>query len=284
MHSNKLRYIFSVIFGTALYALTVVLFLLPADLPTGGTTGIALAIQHFTFLPISVFTFLFNTIMLISGWIVLGRVFAMTTVLSSLTYPLALSLFQKIFDGVVLSSNPLLCTLYTGLGIGISLAIVIRQGASTGGMDIPPLMLQKLAGIPVSYSLYIFDCLILLFQALYLPSESVLYGILNVLIYSVTLDKLLLMGTSKTEVKVISEKHEEIRAAILKEMDRGVTMLDGEGGFSHHETRIIMSIVSNRELANIERIIRRTDPYAFMIVSRVSEVSGRGFTLSKKYE
>ncbi|MBQ1531926.1 MAG: YitT family protein [Solobacterium sp.] len=283
MQKNICRYLLFVILGTALYALTVVLFLLPADLATGGTTGIALALRHIVPISMSGFVLVFNLVMLAAGWLILGKTFALTTVLSSLTYPLALSFFQRIFDGVVLTDNPLLCTVYTGLGIGASLAIVIRQGASTGGMDIPPLVLQKLYNIPVSVSLYVFDCMILLLQALFLPAESVLYGIINVLIYSLTLDHLLVAGTSKTEVRVVSEHHDEIRQAILHQMDRGVTLYHARGGYSKADTEIVASVVSNRELPQLEQLIHDIDPYAFMVVSKVTEVSGRGFTLNKKY-
>ena len=283
MQKNIYRYLLLVILGTALYALTVVLFLLPADLATGGTTGIALAVRHLVPVSMSGFVLIFNLVMLGTGWLILGKTFALTTVLSSLTYPLALSFFQRVFGGIVLTDNPLLCTVYTGLGIGASLAIVIRQGASTGGMDIPPLVLQKLYNIPVSVSLYVFDCLILLLQALFLPAESVLYGIINVLIYSLTLDHLLVMGTSKTEVRVVSEQHDQIRRAILHQMDRGVTLIKARGGYSETDTDIVVSVISNRELPHLEQLIHDIDPYSFMVVSKVTEVSGRGFTLNKKY-
>ena len=98
------------------------------------------------------------------------------------------------------------------------------------------------------------------------------------------LDKMLLMGTTRTEVRIISHKSEEIRDAILKELDRGVTMLEGESGYLHNRTQMIFSVISNRELPKVERIIRDIDPESFMVVSRVSEVKGRGFSLNKKYQ
>jgi uncharacterized membrane-anchored protein YitT (DUF2179 family) len=110
-----------------------------------------------------------------------------------------------------------------------------------------------------------------------------LYGIINVLIYSLTLDHLLVMGTSKTEVRVVSEQHDAIRKAILQQMDRGVTLIQARGGYSETGTDIVVSVISNRELPQLEQLIHEIDPYAFMVVSKVSEVSGRGFTMNKKY-
>ena len=259
-----------VIFGNVFYAFVIKLFLLPGNLMTGGTTGIGLVVKHFTGASISGFVLAFNIVMLIVGVIFLGKKFALTTILSSFTYPIALEAANHIFGDLVITDNPMLNTIFAGLGIGIGLGIVIRTGASTGGMDIPPLILNKYFRIPVSVSLNVFDILILLPQILYNPPERVLYGIL-------------VMGNTKTEVKIISKQVEEVRQAILAQVDRGVTMLYGEGGYKQEQKQIVLSIVSNRELPQVEKLIRQIDPEAFMIISRVTEVRGRGFSLSKHY-
>lgn len=272
-----------VILGNVFYAFVIRLFLLPGNLMTGGTTGIGLVVKHFTGASISGFVLAFNIVMLIVGVIFLGKKFALTTILSSFTYPIALEAANHIFANLVITDNPMLNTIFAGLGIGIGLGIVIRTGASTGGMDIPPLILNKYFRIPVSVSLNVFDILILLPQILYNPLERVLYGILLVMIYTTVLDKVLVMGNTKTEVKIISKQVEEVRQAILAQVDRGVTMLYGEGGYRQEQKQIVLSIVSNRELPQVERLIRQIDPEAFMIISRVTEVRGRGFSLSKHY-
>ena len=274
----------AVVAGNFLYALTVKLFLLPAGLVTGGTTGMALTVNYLTGIPISGFVLVFNVIMLLLGYRVLGKAFASTTLASTFLYPAALEIFDQTLEGVVLTEDVLLCTIFSGLGIGIALGIVIRSGASTGGMDIPPLVLKRFFRVPVSVSMYAFDVCILLSQAVFRKAENILYGIVLVMIYTIVLDKMLLMGTTRTEVRIISRKSEQIRDAILKELDRGVTMLDGESGYLHNRTQMIFSIISNRELPKVERIIRGIDPESFMVVSRVSEVKGRGFSLNKKYQ
>lgn len=273
----------TVILGNVFYAFVIRLFLLPGNLMTGGTTGIGLVVKHFTGTSISGFVLVFNIVMLIVGWTLLGKKFALTTVISSFTYPIALEAANHIFGDLVITTDPMLNTIFAGLGIGIGLGIVIRTGASTGGMDIPPLVLNKYFRIPVSVSLNVFDMLILVLQIVYNPPERVLYGVLLVMIYTTVLDKVLMMGNTKTEVKVISSQVEEIRQVILAQVDRGVTMLYGEGGYRQEQTQIVLSIVSNRELPRVEKLIRHIDPEAFMIVSRVTEVRGRGFSLSKHY-
>lgn len=273
-----------VVAGNALYALTVKLFLIPAGLVTGGTTGIALAMNQWLGIPISLFVLLFNVSMLIIGYLLLGRTFAITTIISTFTYPAALELFEWLLGEQIVTRDILLCTLFSGLGIGLSLGVVIRAGASTGGMDIPPLVLNRYFRIPVSVSLYVFDFCILLAQAFWSTPEKLLYGILLVLTYTIVLDKLMLMGTVRTEVKVVTRYPEKVRDAILQKLDRGVTLFYGEGGYLHQETQVVFSVISNRELPKAEKLIRSIDPESFLVVSRVSEVRGRGFSMSKKYQ
>lgn len=279
---NKYLSLLMVIGGNMLYALTVKLFLLPANLISCGTNGIALVMNHYLHIPMTLFIFLFNTLMLSVGWMVLGRKFAMTTVISSVLYPVLLEALNRTLGDVAVTDNILLNTLFAGLGLGISLGIVMRAGASTGGMDIPPLILKKRFGIPVSASLWVFDFCILLTQMFFHKAEDLLYGIVLLLTISTALNKVMLLGTSRTEVKIISEKSTEIRDAILSRVDRGVTMLYGAGGYSGKETEVIMSVISNYELPKIEQLARSIDPACFMIVSQVTEVWGRGFTYGKK--
>lgn len=281
---SVLKSIIPVVIGNIIYALVVKLFILPTNLMSSGTTGIALLANHFLGIPVSFFILIFNVCMLILGLIVLGKKFAMTTIVSTLMYPIALEFFNQTLGEFVITNNELLNTIFAGLGIGLALGIVLRSGASTGGMDIPPLVLNHFFRIPVSVSLYVFDFIILSSQSLYNPLERLLYGIILILLTSIVLDKVLLMGSTKTEIKIISPKFEKIAEEILSEMDRGVTLLNARGGYLKNEHSVVLSVVSNRELPKIEKLVRALDPDAFMIVSRVSEVWGRGFSTKKKYQ
>ena len=283
LEKNKIISLAMVLLGNTLYALTVKPFLLPSNLISCGTTGMALVVNHFTGIPVSWFIFAFNMVMLALGWWLLGKKFAMTTVLSSLFYPIALEVLNLLLGDVRITEDILLNTLFSGLGLGGALGIVIRAGASTGGMDIPPLVLKKLFHIPVSVSLWVFDFCIMLSQMMFHKGEDLLYGILLLMVISFALNKILLLGTSRTEVKIVSQQAAAIRDAILSKVDRGVTMLHGEGGYLHRQTEIILSVISNHELPKIEQLARGIDPHCFMIVTRVTEVWGRGFTYSKHY-
>ncbi len=280
---ERMTGMFLVVLGNLLYALTVKFFLIPGGLVTGGSTGIALAVHHFSGCPVSVFVLIFNVVMLAAGLLMLGSRFALTTVVSTFTYPLALAGLDKLFPAAFLTDDVILCTVFSGLGIGISVGMVIRAGASTGGMDVPPLILQKYCNVPVSISLYVFDTCILLTQMFFTGADKILYGIILVMIYTMVIDKLMLLGTTQTEIKIISEKSEEIKEAIVHELDRGATLLSGRSGYLDHKTEMVFTVVSNREVPKAERIVHRIDPAAFMTISRISQVRGRGFSMKKEY-
>lgn len=278
-----LRTALALVAGNALYSLTVVLFLIPSGLITGGATGIALAANRVSGLPVSGVLLFVNVLMLVVGWVLLGRRFAISTLASTFLSPLTLAIWEGLFQDYVLTDDLLLCTIFAGLGIGISLGIVIRIGGSTGGMDIPPLVLQKYFRIPVAVSMTIFDLTILMAQAVSSPKEQVLYGIVLVFVYSTVLDKVIMMGEHRTEVKIISVHTDEIRSVILSELDRGVTLLSAEGGYLRQPGQLLLTVISNRQLPRLEKLVRAIDPACFMVVSEVTEVRGRGFSLEKDY-
>ena len=282
MKKNKWLNLLLILVGNIIYTFSVKLFLLPAQLMSCGTTGIGLVVNHLTNIPLSTFLLVFNIAMLCIGWWILGRQFAMTTIFSSLFYPIFLEFLNLTFGDIYVTDNTLLNVPFAGMGLGLSLGLVLRGGASTGGMDIPPLILNKYFRIPVSLSLWVFDFCILLSQMLFHTLEDLMYGVLLIIVISFTLNKVMLFGTSKTEVKIVSEKAEEIRQGILSKVDRGLTILHGEGGYLRKDTEVILSVVSNHELPKIESLAREIDPSCFMIISRVTEVWGRGFTYGKK--
>lgn len=273
----------SILLGNALYSLAVALFLEPSGLITGGATGIALAIGRLTGLPVSGLLLFINLAMLVWGWAVLGRAFALNTLASSVLSPAFLGLFEGLLAGRVLTEDIFLCTVFSGLGIGVALGLVIRSGASTGGLDIPPLVLNKWFKLPVSATMLTFDIAVLLMQAVFSPVQQVLYGVVMVLIHTIVMDKMLMLGASRTEVKIVSSQSDAICAAILAQLDRGVTILHGEGGYTREPSAVLLSIVSNRELPRLEKLAHSIDPTCFLIVSHVTEVSGRGFSLDKDY-
>ncbi|SFO20384.1 Uncharacterized membrane-anchored protein YitT, contains DUF161 and DUF2179 domains [Pseudobutyrivibrio sp. JW11] len=272
-----------VVLGNFIYALGVAFFIEPSGLITGGGTGIALFFHHMLGWKVPHVVFVINTCLFLIGWKVMGRRFAANSLLSTFCFPVELHIAEILAVYFRPTDDIVLCTVFGGLFIGVSLGIVIRTGASTGGMDIPPIVLNKFFGTPISGAMWVFDICILVLQALFTEKTLVLYGIILVIIYTNTLDRMLILGKARTQIKVVSKKSDDIRRAILQDIDRGVTVMYGRTGYLGKDTEITLSIVTARELAKTEQLVHEIDPEAFIIVSRVSEVKGRGFTEQKKY-
>lgn len=281
--NKTMKNIIGILIGNTIYALAVLLFIVPNGLITGGSTGLAIAANHVFGIPITVFVSIFNIGMFIIGYIVLGKTFALTTLISTFYFPLILGVFENTIGYTLMTTDPLLSALLGGVMIGSAIGIVIKCNASTGGMDIPPLVLNKKLGIPVSVSMYAFDFLILLMQVFYTDKEMVLYGIVLVATYTIVLDKVLVVGKAQTEVMIVSKEYEKINEAIIHELDRGSTMLKSISGYMKNEYPVVMTVVSNRELPKLNDLVLGIDDHAFMIVSKVNEVRGRGFTYKKEY-
>lgn len=272
-----------VLLGNTIYALAVTMFILPNNLVIGGGTGVALAVQHYFGIPIAVFALIFNFLLFLAGAAILGKKFAMTTIISTFYYPFILGVLQNVSALGNMTSDGTIAAIYAGVMIGVAIGIVFKAGASTGGMDIPPLVINKMTGLPVSAVMYAFDCLILLLQVTFAEKEQVLLGLLLVFLYTFVLDKVLFMGQTKTQVKIVSEKYEEINQMIIQNVDRTSTLLQGETGYLHTKLPMVLTIISNRELPRLNCEVQKIDPEAFLIISQVKEVRGRGFTIKKEY-
>ncbi len=276
-----LKRLFFVILGNTIYAAGIAAFVLPTGLITGGTTGLGLIANHYFQIPIELFAAAFNVTMFILAVLVLGKSFALTSLISTFYFPVILGVFQKVEVLQNLIDDLMLCTIFSGLCIGVGIGMVIKAGASTGGMDIPPLIFNKKMGVPVSVGLYVFDFSILIGQMFFRDTEKSLYGILLVMIYTVLVDKVLLMGKNQMQVKIISDEYEKINAMIHQKLDRGTTLYKTETGYLHKDGFAIFTVVSNRELPKLNEMVLEIDSKAFMVINQVSEVKGRGFTLGK---
>ena len=273
--------IFFVLLGNTIYAAGLAAFVFPTGLITGGTTGLGLIANHYFGVPIEIFAAIFNVVMFVLAVLVLGKSFALTSLISTFYFPFILGVVQKI-DGLQgWTDDPMLCTIFAGVSIGVGIGMVIKAGASTGGMDIPPLIFNKKMGLPVSVGLYLFDFGILVGQMLFRDKEKSLYGILLVMIYTVLVDKVLLMGKTQMQVKIMSKSYREINDAIHQKLDRGTTLFKTESGYLNEDGFAVMTVVSNRELPKLNALVMEIDDKAFMVISQVSEVKGRGFTLHK---
>ena len=267
--------------GNLMYALAVNMFIVPNDLITGGTTGLALFFNRTAGIPVSAFVWCFNITMFLWGAWVLGKEFAVSTAASTVIYPLMLSILEWTGAAGFVMEEKLVAVVYAGLLIGAGIGVVMRAGASTGGMDIPALIGKKKWNFNVSFVIYLFDCIILALQVAAADIYSILYGILLIMVYTLVLDKALVMGTAKIQVKIVSREYRKINTLLGERVDCGTTLLHMESGYLHKEQEMILAVISSRDLPKVNQLVLAADPEAFIVVSQINEVRGRGFTLSK---
>lgn len=273
-----------ILLGNAMYAAAVVLFIVPNGLITGGTTGLALFAFHSLGISISLFVILFNVIMFLLGAWVLGKQFALTTLLSTVIYPLLLGMLQAMGVGGFVMEEKLVAVIYAGLLIGGGIGIVIRAGASTGGMDIPSLIMKKKLDVNVSFSLYVMDSVILGLQLITTDLYAILYGILLIMVYTAILNKVLVSGNVRMQVKIVTKKYNTVNRLITEGLDCGTSLLHMETGYLHREQDMILAVISRRDLPKLNQLVMNEDPEAFMVIHQINEVKGRGFTLKRVYK
>ncbi len=267
---------FLVILGTFILAISVEAFIIPYQILSGGVAGIAVALQPLVHLSATLIANSVLIILLIIGGLILGKDFLRNTVLSCVCYPIFTSL---LYNRVPLTIDPILASFYGGLVGGVGIGIVLRTGASTGGMDIPPLIIHKLTGIKLSTLVLITDFLTVLLGLVVYDLSAVLLGLVSVFTTSMAISKVLTInGTVSKSVQIISTKYEEILKEIDAQLSRGATILQGYGSYTGEEKKVILCVVSERQYVSLIEIINDIDPSAFIITTDATDMHGEGFT------
>ena len=267
--------------GNLLVAFAVATLLLEHDIVVGGVSGLGVAMQQYLRIPVSLGAAAANGALFLAGLLLLGRDFALTTLGSTLLFPAFLRLFERWEALRGWMPDPLAACVIAGCLVGLGIGLVIRVGASTGGVDILALILNKKRGVPVPLSLYAIDLTVLLLQLPFRDVMQVFYGLVTVAISSWVLNRTLTAGASLTQILVVSDRHEAIREAVLHQLDAGVTLLASEKGFTGRSSRLVLTVVPYRKLPAVRACINAIDPMAFVIVSQVAEVGGQGFSLAR---
>lgn len=268
-----------VLLGTFIFTLGVYLFVLPYDLLTGGVAGITVLFKpFFPGLNENLCITVLNVGLFIVGFLVLGREFALQTILSTFAYPLFLYLLSGTNWSIEL--EPILASVYSGIICGFGIGLVIRQGGSTGGMDVPPLIVSKLTGIEPAKTILVVDAVTVLVGAAVYGFPAVLLGLVSVYASSVAIDKTLSLnnGIQAKEVRIISDKYQEISEDVHRFLDRGSTIIEARGGFHGDPRPMLLVVAYPNQYNELLDIINRHDKEAFVIVTETKDVHGEGFT------
>ena len=278
---QSLKVLLTIILGNAMLAFAICAFVIPYDIMLGGSNGIALAIQHFVPVRLSVISACVNVSLFFLGLIFLGWKFAATSLASTIVYPLVLAIFELLPLGTLFEENIVVCALFCGALCGAGIGLVVRAGGSTGGMDIPPCILNKYKGIPVGTSLMFFDVVVVLTQVILKGTDGILLSLVVIVVMSFVVNKVVLSGEKKIQVLIISPAYQQIRKVILEEINCGVTMLDIETGYEGTSQKAILSVVFANKYPEIREAALALDSHAFIVASEVTNVNGQGYTIER---
>lgn len=271
----------SVVAGNAVLAYAVAAFIIPHDIIMGGTTGIGIVLNKALSVDTAVLILVLNIVLLIFGGIVLGLKFFLTTVASSVLYPIMLAAMQRIPAVVSATENSLLASLVSGCLMGISIGMLMRVGSSTGGMDVVNLVLHKWFHLPVAVFVSATDIIVVGGQALFSTPEKFFLGIITLVCETLMIEQIMIFGKSQLQVYVVSDRYNEIRKMLISEKNVGVTMTMIETGYFENKQKGIQCVISPRKLYEVTETIQSVDPEAFITVTKIKEVRGRGFTLAR---
>lgn len=281
---NNIQLFVRILLGNFIMAIAVNMLIVPSGFIAGGSTGLALIIMHLIRVPYSLIVTSISVVMFVVGFLFLGKKFALTTLISTIVYPFFISI-TSFLEKIDLVSDPLIAAIMAGIFMGCGLGLVIQAGASTGGLDIPPIILERKLGWNVSVTMNIMDLFILVYQITYSNAEQIICGLTLVFVTYFIMNQVMTFGKAALQLMIMSDHYEKMRDLFIHTLDKGATMFMIEGGYERKEKRAVCALVERKEWYAIQKEIYLVDPQAFVIVSKVSEVRGLGFKpLSKRTE
>lgn len=268
----------AILLGSLVFALSLNYFIIANQLAEGGVTGVSLIIHYLTGFPVGLAILGLNIPIFALGWRELGRTFAFRTVLGvaavsvfvDVTVPL-LKLFQPP------PSDLLLAALFGGAASGLGLGLIFRAGGSTGGVDIVAQIAHHRYGVSIGRVMFTFDAVVLTAFGLLFNRNAALYSLVAMFVASRVIDSVQEGAYTAKAVTIISDNPQPIVRRITSELERGVTLLKGEGGFTGSPKEVLYCVVNRNEMARLKTIVHSEDPRAFVIVSDAREVLGEGF-------
>ncbi|MBC1418522.1 YitT family protein [Listeria fleischmannii] len=277
----RVKNILFIMLGTAIYAFGLVNFNIQNGLGEGGLTGITLLLLHFFQIDPAYSNLVLNIPLFLIGWRLLGFRTFLYSGIGTISLSLFLWIFQRVPIVLDLSSDLLLVALFAGSFTGVGLGLVFRYGGTTGGSDIIAKLLHFKKGISMGRTLFIFDALVLTASISYLDVRQVMYTLVAVFIGARVIDFVQEGAYAARGVMIISKDNSAIAANVMLAMNRGVTILEGRGGFSKLDQDVLYIVVAKNEIIQLKQIIESVDPHAFVSVSVVHDVMGEGFTLDE---
>lgn len=278
---KKLLNFILIMLGNMMIAFSVGVLILNNNIIAGGVSGIGVVIGHYVHIPVYMSVGIINVMLFIIGWLVMSKEFVMKSLLSSFVFPSMLSFFQESSLFVNTIEDPLLASTLAGCLIGIGIGMIIRSGGSSGGIDIIAICINKKFNLPTHIVMNVIDMSILLLQMTFHDITHVAYGIVAVILTSFMMNKTLSNGRQLAQIMVISDAYKQMKEVILNQVDAGLTFIETEKGYSGDCSKMIFTIIPYDKLPMLKEMIKQIDKQAFIVVSHVDEVGGRGFSLER---
>jgi uncharacterized membrane-anchored protein YitT (DUF2179 family) len=260
--------------GSILFAFSINYFIIANSLAEGGITGLAIIVHYLTNWSVGLMLFLTNVPLLLFGWRRWGSAFFFRTLWSVTIVSLVLDVTEQYH---LPTNDLLLAALYGGVLSGIGIGIVLRNGATTGGLDVIARLVYDQKNIPIGKTYLALDLLGLILVAVLFGLEKALYTLVALYVFSQVVDRVIEGVNQAKAVIIISKSSAAITQVIINELDRGATVLKGNGAYTGRGRNVLYVVVGRQQVLRLKRIVQQLDPEAFVIVNNVSEVLGEGF-------
>lgn len=273
------------VLGNAICAFSVTCFALPYNMVVSGMSGIGRIINILTGFSVSGSVAVLNIVLFIIGAAVLGKRFAATIALGTFAFPFFMGIFEQMSSLHHLVNEPMLAAICAGVLDGVGLGLVLRLGGSTGGIDVPAMIMNRKLGWKIATVMAGIDIAIFLLQIPVTATEGIILGILYALVYSIVMDRMIVLEQGGYQIMIWTELIHEVNEELLK-IGFGTSILRGLGGYLREDRDIILCAASSRNFNKVKRAVLSIDPQAFMTITSVSEVNGNGFTfqVADEYE
>ncbi|WP_397335895.1 YitT family protein [Paenibacillus thiaminolyticus] len=272
--AKMLRQVIFIALGSIMMGVGLELFLVPNQITDGGVTGISIILSHVTSVPLGVFLFLLNIPFLIMGYKQIGKTFALSTLLGVAVMSFSTALLHPVQP---FTENTFLAAVFGGIILGIGVGLVIRFGGSLDGTEIVAILLNKKTPFSVGEIVMFFNLFILSSAGFVFGWDRAMYSLIAYYIAFKMIDITVEGLNDSKAVWIISENYKAIGDALLSRLGRGVTYMNGEGGFSGDEKKIIFTVITRLEEAKLKSIVEEQDPQAFLAIGNIHDVKGGRF-------
>jgi uncharacterized membrane-anchored protein YitT (DUF2179 family) len=260
--------------GSLVMAASFNMFLNPNQIASGGVSGISTIVQHLSGWNPAFIQWGLNIPLFLVGLWLLGGQFGMKAAVGSVIYPFCVLLTSHLETP---THNPLLASIYGGMGIGLGLGIVFRGKGSTGGLGLAAQIIHNYTGISLGFAIALLDGLVIAAAGFVFTPENALYALIGLFVTSKTIDVVQLGFRYAKVAFIISDHTDAIRQIILEDLDRGLTELNGAGGYTGAARTVLMVVVNQNEVSRLKALVKSVDANAFVILSDTNEVLGEGF-------